>query len=111
MDQRQLAGIGNIYASEILFHAGVRPRRRVGRLARLDWERILASVRRVLEDAIDHGGSTISDYRDGFERFGEYQARHQVYDRAGEPCRACGARIRALVIVGRSSFYCPRCQR
>ena len=111
MDQRQLLGIGNIYASEILFHAGVRPRRRAGRLRRADWERVVTGIHAVLEEAIQHGGSTISDYRDGFERFGSYQQHHRVYDRAGESCVACGTPIRALVIVGRSSYFCPRCQR
>jgi formamidopyrimidine-DNA glycosylase len=111
MDQRQLLGIGNIYASEILFHAGLRPRRQAGRLKRADWERLVAGVRAVLEEAIECGGSTISDYRDGFERFGSYQLRHRVYDRAGEPCVTCGSPIRSLVIVGRSSYFCPTCQR
>ena len=111
MDQRILLGVGNIYASEILFHAGVRPRRPAGRLRRAEWGRVVAGMRAVLEEAIACGGSSISDYRDGFERLGSYQFRHRVYDRAGEPCIACGARIRSLVIVGRSSFYCPTCQR
>jgi formamidopyrimidine-DNA glycosylase len=64
----------------------------------------------VLAEAIRRGGSSISDYRDGLGRQGWFQLRHRVYDRAGEPCRRCGATIRARVIVGRSSFYCPRCQ-
>jgi formamidopyrimidine-DNA glycosylase len=111
MDQRCLAGIGNIYANEILFHAGVRPRRHAGRLRTREWSRIATAMRAVLEEAIGCGGSTISDYRDGFERFGSYQARHRVYARAGEPCHACGERIRSLAVGGRSTFYCPRCQR
>jgi len=111
MDQRLVLGIGNIYASEILFHAGVRPRRQAGSLTRGEWGRIVAGIRAVLEDAIACGGSSISDYRDGFERFGSYQLRHRVYDRAGDPCLACGARIRSAVIAGRSSYYCPACQR
>jgi formamidopyrimidine-DNA glycosylase len=111
MDQRVLAGIGNIYASEVLFHAGVRPRRQAGRLRRAEWDHLVASMRAVLEHAIACGGSSISDYRDGFGRFGSYQLQHRVYGRGGKPCLRCGARIRALVIVGRSSFYCPSCQR
>lgn len=111
MDQRLLVGIGNIYASEILFHAGVRPRRRAGRLTRAEWERVVAAMRRVLDDAIACGGSSISDYRDGFERFGSYQQRHRVYDRRGDPCLACGTPIRSAVVAGRSTFYCPACQR
>jgi len=111
MDQRLLVGIGNIYASEILFHAGLRPWRRAGRLSLAEWQRVVAATRHVLEDAIACGGSTISDYRDGFEGFGSYQLRHAVYGRAGEPCVRCATRLRSRVIVGRSSFYCPTCQR
>jgi formamidopyrimidine-DNA glycosylase len=111
MDQREVAGLGNIYVNEILFHAGVRPRRRAGRLTRIECGRVVEETRRVLGSAIARGGSSISDYRDGFERFGSYQLEHQVYDRAGEPCPRCGAPVRSCVVVGRSTFYCPRCQR
>ena len=111
MDQRRVAGLGNIYVNEILFHAGIRPRRRAGRLARAECERLVASTRGVLEEAIRRGGSSISDYRDGLGRAGEFQLRHHVYDRAAEPCRRCGTSIRKHVHAGRSSFYCPRCQR
>jgi formamidopyrimidine-DNA glycosylase len=111
MDQRHVAGLGNIYVNEILFHAGIRPRRRAGRLARAECERLVASTRGVLEEAIRRGGSSISDYRDGLGRTGEFQLRHHVYDRATEPCRRCGTSIRKHVHAGRSSFYCPRCQR
>jgi formamidopyrimidine-DNA glycosylase len=111
MDQRQVAGLGNIYVSELLFRAGVRPHRRVGRLRRDECDRILTAMRAVLDEAIGRGGSSISDYRDGFDRAGSFQDEHQVYDRAGEACRVCRTPIRSLVIVGRSTFYCPRCQR
>lgn len=111
MDQRVVLGIGNIYASEILFAAGVRPRRRVDRLTRAECERIVDAARVVLADAIRCGGSTISDYRDGFDRFGTYQDRHRVYARDGLPCPVCGTTIAAGRIVGRSSFWCRRCQR
>ena len=111
MDQREIAGLGNIYANEVLFHAGIRPRRRAGRLTRADCTRLVEATRGVLMAAIARGGSSISDYRDGFERFGSYQLEHRVYDRAGEPCRRCGAVVRACTITGRSSFYCARCQR
>jgi formamidopyrimidine-DNA glycosylase len=111
MDQREIAGLGNIYVNEILFRAGVRPRRRAGRLTRAECARLVAAVRAVLLGAIARGGSSISDYRDGFERTGSYQLVHQVYDRAGEPCRRCGTVVRTCVVTARSSFYCPRCQR
>lgn len=71
---------------------------------------LAAETRAVLREAIRGGGSSISDYRDGLGQKGWFQLRHRVYDRAGEPCLRCGAPIRARVIVGRSSFYCPRCQ-
>ena len=110
MDQRRVAGLGNIYVNEILFRAGVRPSRRAGRLSQAECRRMVAATRAVLAEAIRRGGSSISDYRDGLGRQGWFQLRHRVYDRAGEPCRRCGTFIRARVIVGRSSFYCPRCQ-
>ena len=111
MDQRRVAGLGNIYVNEILFHAGIRPGRRAGVLRRADCARIVRATRAVLAAAIRRGGSSISDYRDGLGRPGWFQLRHRVYDRAGRPCGACGTPIRTRVIVGRSSFYCPRCQR
>jgi formamidopyrimidine-DNA glycosylase len=111
MDQRRVAGLGNIYVNEILFRAGIRPRRRAGRLTRVESARIVVATRAVLAEAIRRGGSSISDYRDGFGRTGWFQLRHRVYDRAGEPCRRCRTPIRACVVVGRSTFYCPRCQR
>jgi formamidopyrimidine-DNA glycosylase len=110
MDQRRVAGLGNIYVNEILFHAGIRPGRRAAGLRRDDCARIVTATRAVLADAIRRGGSSISDYRDGLGRRGWFQLRHRVYDRAGEPCGRCRTAIRARVIVGRSSFYCPRCQ-
>jgi formamidopyrimidine-DNA glycosylase len=110
MDQRRVAGLGNIYVNELLFRAGIRPRRRAGRLTRADCARIVRAMRAVLGAAIRQGGSSISDYRDGFGRAGAFQQRHRVYDRAGEPCWRCGTAVRSCVVVGRSTFYCPRCQ-
>lgn len=111
MDQRILGGVGNIYANEMLFQAGIRPRRRAGTLRREELERLSMALRRVLEEAVELGGSSISDYRDANGKPGFFQMRHAVYDRAGEPCRACGCAIKRVVMSGRSSFYCPRCQR
>ena len=111
MDQRALGGIGNIYANEILFRAGIRPGRQARRLTRRELERLLHAIRAVLHTAIRLGGSSISDYRDGTGRPGYFQLRLRVYDRAGRHCRRCGAAIRRLVHAGRSSFYCPQCQR
>ena len=110
IDQRVIAGIGNIYANEMLFHAGIRPRRRAASLRRADLERLGTAMQRVLLEATDLGGSSISDYRDANGRRGFFQMRHAVYDRAGEPCRTCGTAIKRTVLSGRSSFYCPLCQ-
>jgi len=111
MDQRRVAGLGNIYVNEILFRARVRPGRRAAGLTRADCAAIVDATATVLAEAIDRGGSSINDYRDGLGRAGSFQLAHAVYDRAGEACVRCGARIRARVVVGRSTFYCPRCQR
>jgi formamidopyrimidine-DNA glycosylase len=110
MDQRALGGIGNIYANEILFRAGIRPGRPARRLTRRELSAVLAATRTVLRSAIRHGGSSISDYRDGAGRTGYFQLRLRVYDRAGKPCPRCGTLIRRTVHAGRSSFYCRRCQ-
>lgn len=111
MDQRILGGVGNIYASEMLFQAGIRPRRGAAGLKRLELERLSAAMQRVLTAAVELGGSSISDYRDANGQPGFFQMHHAVYDRSGEPCRTCAAPIKRVVLSGRSSFYCPRCQR
>jgi formamidopyrimidine-DNA glycosylase len=111
MDQRVLGGVGNIYASEMLFQAGIRPRRRAAALRRAELERLGAAMQRVLNAAIELGGSSISDYRDANGQPGSFQMQHAVYDRHGAPCRVCAAPIKRIVLGGRSTFYCPRCQR
>ncbi|MBX3125408.1 MAG: bifunctional DNA-formamidopyrimidine glycosylase/DNA-(apurinic or apyrimidinic site) lyase [Polyangiaceae bacterium] len=111
LDQSVVAGVGNIYADEALFYAGVRPTRGAGRVTEPEWRRLAGAVVRVLERGIETGGSSISDYvrPDGAD--GRYQDERRVYGRAGEPCRKCGAAIRRVVIATRSSCYCPRCQK
>ncbi|MFA5204457.1 MAG: bifunctional DNA-formamidopyrimidine glycosylase/DNA-(apurinic or apyrimidinic site) lyase [Lentisphaeria bacterium] len=111
LDQAVVAGVGNIYASEACFRAGVRPWRAAAALKRRDWERLAAAIRAVLEEAVACGGTTISDFRDVDGRTGRFDVRLQVYGRDGEPCQLCGDRIRRRVIAGRSSFYCPHCQK
>jgi formamidopyrimidine-DNA glycosylase len=111
MDQRVLGGVGNIYASEMLFQAGIRPRRRAAGLRRDELQRLGVAMQRVLAQAVELGGSSISDYRDANGQPGYFQIHHAVYDRAGEPCRTCATPIKRVVLGGRSSFYCPRCQR
>jgi len=110
LDQAVLAGTGNIYADEALCGAGVRPARAAGRTTRAECDRIARALVRVLERSIETGGSSISDYvaPDGSD--GAYQDERRVYARAGEPCHACGARIRRIVLGQRSAHYCPRCQ-
>jgi formamidopyrimidine-DNA glycosylase len=111
LDQAVLAGVGNIYADEALFGAGVRPTRRAGRLGRTDCERIAAALRRVLVRSIESGGSSISDYVAPDGRDGAYQDERRVYARTGEACYACGGPLRRVVLGARSSHYCPQCQR
>jgi formamidopyrimidine-DNA glycosylase len=111
MDQRAVGGIGNIYANEMLYRAGIRPRRRAGSLTRREVEALAAAARAVLDEAVQLGGSSISDFRDGRGRPGLFQLRLAVYQREGEPCSRCASPIKRLVFAGRSSFYCPKCQR
>jgi len=111
MDQRVVAGLGNIYVNEILFRAGVRPRRSMARTSLDECARIVEFTREVIRDAIEHRGSTISDFLDGIGRRGGYQHQHLVYDREGEPCPRCSTPIKAVVVGQRSSFYCASCQR
>jgi len=110
MDQKLLAGIGNIYANEMLFQAGIRPRRRAANLRGRELDRLDTAMRLVLDDAVRLGGSSISDFRDATGNPGYFQIQHAVYDRAGEPCPRCETAIRRVVLSGRSTFYCPTCQ-
>ena len=111
MDSRIVTGVGNIYANEALFRAGIHPLRSAGRISRERWDRLAASVRSTLERAIDAGGTTLRDFASAEGRPGRYGARCAVYGREGKPCRACGTRIRAVRQGQRSTFYCPSCQR
>jgi len=111
LNQSLLSGVGNIYADEGLFHAGIRPRRRAGRLTRGELEKLRLALKSVLEDAIRLGGSSVSDYVDAEGVRGFFQLKHQVYQRTGQPCRACGALIRRVVVAGRSTHFCPQCQK
>lgn len=111
LDQGVLAGVGNIYADEALFLARVSPMRRASRLSRAECDRLVAAVQRVMQRSIETGGSSISDYVRPDGARGGYQDERQVYSRTGEPCRACGGTIRRRVLGGRSTHYCPTCQR
>jgi formamidopyrimidine-DNA glycosylase len=111
MDQRIVAGIGNIYASEILFRAGVRPTRRAGRVTRAEIEKIAAAVPVILRAAIGSNGTTFRSYRDSRGQPGRFAARLRVYGREGKPCYTCSTPIKNLVVGQRASFYCPKCQK
>jgi formamidopyrimidine-DNA glycosylase len=113
LDQKSVAGIGNLYAAEILYVAGVDPRVSCDRLAGPQWQRIHRAISIVLDDAILHEGSTLSDgtYRNALNQDGGYQNMHRVYDRAGQPCVRCGDLIVRIVQAQRSTFFCPTCQR
>lgn len=111
MDQKILAGIGNIYANEMLYQANIRPRRRAANLRGPELARLDEAMRHVLGEAVRLGGSSISDFRDVSGKPGYFQIQHAVYDRDGRPCRRCAATIRRVVLSGRSTFYCPSCQR
>ncbi len=111
MDQRVVVGVGNIYASEVLFRARVSPRRRVGTIGPERWGRIADATRAVLARAIDAGGTTIRDYVGGRGTTGRFQAELAVYGRGGEPCVVCGTPVRRTVMAGRATYACGRCQR
>jgi formamidopyrimidine-DNA glycosylase len=111
LDQGFLAGLGNIYADEALFAARVHPRAMAHRLSRKRALALHAAIRDVLTAAIQHGGSSISDYVDPEGRRGGFQALHQVYGRDGEPCPRCGATLVRIVVAQRGTHLCPRCQR
>jgi formamidopyrimidine-DNA glycosylase len=111
LSQKLLRGVGNIYADESLFRAGLRPRRRASAITRDQLAKLLASVKEVLREAIALGGSSISDYVDADGEEGFFQLQHRVYGREGEPCLVCKTPIKRIVIAGRSSHYCPKCQK
>lgn len=110
LDGRVLAGIGNIYAAEILFAAGLHPATPVGGLTLRQWEAVLKATRRILRRAIARGGTTVNDYLQPGGSTGLFQVELAVYGREGEPCTRCGTPIQRLVQAGRSTFYCPQCQ-
>lgn len=111
MDNHLVVGVGNIYANESLFRAGIRPTIAANRISRARLGRLVTEVRATLSDAIAKGGSTLRDYVDSAGEPGYFQLDHFVYGRQGEPCRVCGTTIRGQRQGGRATFYCPRCQR
>jgi len=111
LDQQIVAGLGNIYANEILSFAGIKPTTRAHRLTRRQVQAIADTIPRLLRDAIRWCGTSFSDYRDGDDKSGEFQNHLRVYDRGGERCRACASVIKRVAIGNRSAFYCPSCQK
>jgi formamidopyrimidine-DNA glycosylase len=111
LNQKLLSGVGNIYADESLFRAKVRPRRRATSLTRAELEELHKGLQKVLREAIKLGGSSVSDYVDAEGREGFFQLKHYVYGREGKPCLVCGTPIKRVIIAGRSSHYCPECQK
>ena len=111
LNQKLLRGVGNIYADESLFRAGIRPRRRAASLTRDDLRRLYPALQEVLREAIALGGSSVSDYVDADGEEGFFQLQHRVYGREGEPCLVCKTPIKRVVIAGRSSHYFPKCQK
>lgn len=111
LDQQIVAGLGNIYANEVLAIVGVKPTRRACRLSRKEVAAVAATIPELLGDAIRWCGTSFSDYRDADDKSGEFQDHLRVYDRDGEPCRKCARPIKRVAIGNRSAFYCPACQR
>jgi len=110
LNQTLLAGVGNIYADESLFHAGIRPRRAAGGLSRAELERLRLALCKILRHAIQLGGSSVSDYVDATGVRGFFQLEHRVYMRTGEPCLECGTAIKRILLAGRGTHFCPTCQ-
>jgi len=111
LDQRVLRGLGNIYTDESLWRARVHPRRLGSTLKPAELRALYTAVRRVLAEAIRLRGSSISDFVDSAGSPGDYQRRHRAYGRDAKPCYRCGSKIRRIIVAGRSSYFCPRCQR
>jgi formamidopyrimidine-DNA glycosylase len=111
LNQTLLSGVGNIYADESLFRAGIRPRRQAGRLTKSQLEKLRLGLIDVLKHAIRLGGSSVSDYVDAEGVRGFFQLEHCVYQRTGQPCLRCGSPVRRVIVAGRSTHYCPHCQK
>lgn len=111
MDQRRVVGVGNIYASEALFAAGVRPSRLAGKIKREEAHALVENIRGILTAAIAAGGSTISDYRNSKGEAGNFQQGFKVYDRKGQSCVRCRQPVKSKMIAGRNTFWCAKCQR
>jgi formamidopyrimidine-DNA glycosylase len=110
MDNKVVVGVGNIYASESLFRAGISPKRRAKALTMAECKKLVTGIKQVLQQSIKNGGTTISDFLSAEGRPGYFAQKLKVYNRAGEPCLTCGTKIQKLTQAQRSTFYCPKCQ-
>jgi formamidopyrimidine-DNA glycosylase len=111
LNQQIIAGLGNIYADESLFEAGIHPQQRVDKMSPQKLKRLHQAIQRILKKAIKAGGSSIENYRDVNGEIGSFQLQHRVYGREGLPCKRCRAKIKRIKISQRSSYFCPRCQK
>lgn len=111
MDQRIVVGIGNIYANEALFRAGIHPARQAGQITKMRYQKLVESIRHTLASAIDRGGTTLRDFSDITGQPGYFQLALQVYAREEQPCPLCATPIRRIVLGQRATYYCPRCQK
>lgn len=111
LNQKLLRGVGNIYADESLFRAGIRPRRQAAKITREQFAKLHTALKEVLREAIQLGGSSVSDYVNADGEEGFFQLQHRVYGRESEPCLVCKTPVKRIVIAGRSSHYCPTCQK
>lgn len=111
LDQRVIAGLGNIYVDEALFAAGIRPTRRVNRVTRKEWEALTLAIKRVIAQGLAHHGTTFRNYQDADGHMGDNSRYLQVYHRKGMPCLRCGTLLKQIKVSGRGSVYCPHCQK
>ena len=111
LDQKIIAGLGNIYVSEILFRSKINPRRSAGKIRKTEWSEIIKFTQEVLGEAIENNGTTISDFRRVDDKTGKFQQFLKVYDKNEQPCPDCGVPIQRIVQQQRSTFFCPECQR
>ncbi|MGY0399200.1 MAG: bifunctional DNA-formamidopyrimidine glycosylase/DNA-(apurinic or apyrimidinic site) lyase [Ostreibacterium sp.] len=111
MEQRVVVGVGNIYACEALFVAGIKPQVRSGTISQIRWKRLVIAIKTILQQAIEQGGTTLKDFENAEAKPGYFQQFLSVYGRVGEPCLVCDATIKSIKLGGRSSFYCPQCQK
>ena len=111
MNGKIVVGVGNIYASEALFRAGIHPKRAAGRVAKLRMAKLIAAIQSVLGEAIQQGGTTLRDYRGGDGKPGYFKQQLNVYERSGKPCKSCGSEIKRIVQGQRATYYCSQCQR